>query len=164
VGCGDLDTSQVLPDFGGTQETFPCRYLGLPLGIKKPSRAELKIILDKIAGRLKPWKGKLMDRSTHLILVNYVVTSIAVYHLTAFPSDKWFTKKIDKLRRGFLWNAEEETSGGICLVNWKQVCSPKHLGVLGVKNIAGSMASVGMVQMGQPRQTLEGLANPLHCE
>ena len=66
-----------------------------------------------------------MDRSTRLILVNSVITSIAVYHLTAFPADKWFIKKIDKLRRGFLWNAEEETSGGKCLVNWTQVCSPK---------------------------------------
>jgi hypothetical protein len=102
VGCGDLDTSQVLADFGGTQGSFPCRYVGLPLGIKKPSRAELQIIMDKIAGRLKSWKGKLMDRSSHLILVNSVVTSIVVYHLTAFSSDKCFIKRIDKLRRGFL--------------------------------------------------------------
>jgi hypothetical protein len=67
-----------------------------------------------------------MDRAP-LILVNSVITSIAVYHLTAFPVDKWFIKKIDKLRRGFLWNTEEEAAGVKCLVNWKQVCSPKSL-------------------------------------
>jgi hypothetical protein len=36
VGCGDLYTSQVLAGFGGKQGTFPCKYLGLPLGLKKP--------------------------------------------------------------------------------------------------------------------------------
>ena len=72
------------------------------MGLKKPRRAELQLILDKIASKLRVWKGKLMDRSARLILVNSVITSIAVYHLTAFPADKWFIKKIDKLRRGFL--------------------------------------------------------------
>jgi mannosylglycoprotein endo-beta-mannosidase len=119
VGCEGMDTSNVLTDFGGSQGTFPCKYLGLPLGLRKPSRAELQIVLDKIVSKLRTWKGKLMDRAARLIFVNSVITSIAVYHLTAFPVDKWFIRKIDKLRRSFLWNAEEETTGGKCLVNWK---------------------------------------------
>jgi hypothetical protein len=72
------------------------------LGLKKPSRAELQIVLDKIVSKLRAWKGKLMDRAARLTLVNSVINSIAVYHLTAFPVDKWFIKKIDKLRRSFL--------------------------------------------------------------
>jgi hypothetical protein len=39
------------------------------------------------------------------------------YHLTIFLAGKWLIKKIDKLTRGFLWNVEEEASGGKCLVN-----------------------------------------------
>jgi hypothetical protein len=85
------------------------------LDLKKPRRVELQPILDKSASKLKVWKGKIMDRSARLILVNAVITSIAVYHLTAFPADKWFIKNIKKLRRGFLWNADEEASGGKCL-------------------------------------------------
>jgi hypothetical protein len=89
---------------------------------------ELQPILDKIAGALKAWKGKLMDRSSRLRLVNSVITSMAAYHLAAFPADKWLIKKIDKLRRGFIWSAEEEAKGGKCLVNWKRICAPKRYG------------------------------------
>ena len=72
---------------------------------------ELQAILDKIANKLRVWKAKLMDRSARLLLVNSVITSITVYHLTAFMMDKWFIKMTDKLRRGFLWNADKETRG-----------------------------------------------------
>lgn len=52
-----------------------------------------------------------------------------------FKPDRWFIKKVDKLRRNFLWEAEERVAGGKCLVNWSQVCSPKRYGGLGVKDI-----------------------------
>jgi hypothetical protein len=63
VGSGDIDTDQILADFGGTLGVFPCKYLGLHPGLKKPRRIELQIILYRIASKLKVWKGKLMDRS-----------------------------------------------------------------------------------------------------
>lgn len=127
ISCQWLNMEQILAGFGGSSDVFPCKYLGLPLDFRKPSRAELQPILDKIAGSLKVWKGKLMDRASRLRLVNSVITSMAAYHLAAFPADKWFIKKVDKLRRGFLWSAEEEAKGGQCLVNWKRICAPKNL-------------------------------------
>lgn len=50
-------------DFGGSEGDLPCRYLGLPLNARKLRRAEVKPILDKFAGRIKPWKGKLLNRA-----------------------------------------------------------------------------------------------------
>jgi hypothetical protein len=55
------DVHQVLASFGGAIGELPCKYLGLPLGLKKPTRVELQPILDKITSTLKAWKGKLMD-------------------------------------------------------------------------------------------------------
>ena len=87
-----MDVEQILGSFRGMVGTFPCKYLGLPLGLKKPTRGELQQILDKIASALKTWKGKLMDRAARLHLVN---TAKATYHLMAFLTEKWFIRKIE---------------------------------------------------------------------
>jgi hypothetical protein len=65
-------------------------------------------------------------------LVNSVLTSIPTYFLTAFSIKKWAIKKIDKIRRAFLWKGTDSVNGGCCLVQWAKVQRPKHLGGLGV--------------------------------
>lgn len=126
---------EVLQDFGGKEDSLPCKYLGLPLHTRKPKRAELQPLIDKAAGRVKPWKGKLLNRTGRLTLINSVLTAITTFFLTCFAMDKWAIKKLDKYRRNFLWAGDEETSGSKCLVNWKQCCSLKSLGGLGIKEL-----------------------------
>lgn len=135
ISCNALDVSNILSAFGGQRGSLPCKYLGLPLGYKKPRKIDCQPILDKITASLKPRKGKLMSREGRLVLVNSVLTAITTYFFTAFTPSKWLIKKIDKIRRSFLWCGEEDAHGGKCLVNWKKVCSPKSCGGLGVKNL-----------------------------
>jgi hypothetical protein len=56
--CHGLDVQEVLARFG---VVFLCRYLEIPLGLRRPSRVELQPIINKISGTLKVCKGKLMD-------------------------------------------------------------------------------------------------------
>jgi hypothetical protein len=61
-----------------------------------------------------------------------VLTAIPTFFLTVFAPKKWLVKKLDKLRRGFLWKGTDDAIGGHCLVQWAKVKRPKALGGLGV--------------------------------
>lgn len=60
---------------------------------------------------------------------------MATFFLSCFTMDKWAIKKLDKCRRNFLWAGDEEARGSKCLVNFKQCCTPKSLGGLGIKEL-----------------------------
>lgn len=78
----NLQKSSVLPIRCGEQERdtlqqllpcelseFPCRYLGLPLSLKKLSRSQIQPIIDWIADRLPGWKAELMTRAGRRVQV-----------------------------------------------------------------------------------------------
>jgi hypothetical protein len=56
-------------------------------------------------------------------------------HLTVFPLAAWARKKIDKIRRSFLYKGEENANGRHCLVNWPIVTRPKDIGGLGIPDL-----------------------------
>ena len=57
------------------------------------------------------------------------------YDLTVFPLAAWARKKIDKIRRSFLWKGEENANGGHCLVNWPTATRPKDIGGFGTPDL-----------------------------
>ncbi|CAM0901775.1 unnamed protein product [Alopecurus aequalis] len=53
-----------------------------------------------------------------------------------FAANPWAIKRIDKVRRSFLWGFEDGArGGGKCMVNWKRICSPLNVGGLGIKDL-----------------------------
>lgn len=81
--CGLLDLPQILFPFGATTGSFPCKYLGLPLSVTKPKRVDEQLLVDRIAGKQSPWRGKQMTKVARLVLTNSVLTAIATYFLTS---------------------------------------------------------------------------------
>jgi hypothetical protein len=49
--------------------------------------------------------------------VNSVLSSTVIYHMTTFQLSKWAIKRIDMIRRNFLWIGLEDARGGHCMVN-----------------------------------------------
>ena len=98
-------------------------------------RVDIQPLINKIANRLPTWKGKFINRAGRLKLVNTVLWSIPVYFLMIFDLKKWALKKIDKIRRAFLWNVTADAKGAQCLVAWDKIKRPKIKGGLGVLDL-----------------------------
>jgi hypothetical protein len=70
------------------------------------------LLVDKVGAQLPGWKGRLLTQSGRLALVNSVLTSLPVYHMTSIPLSKWAIKRIDRIQRNFLWKGQDDLREG----------------------------------------------------
>jgi hypothetical protein len=105
------------------------------LRVGRLCRKDEQVLVNKVADKLPGWKGKLLNKEGRLALVNSVLSSMVIYHMTVFPLSKWAIKKIDRTRCTFLWQGAEEPWRGHCLVNWRRVQWPKKIWGLGILDL-----------------------------
>lgn len=107
---------------------FPCKYLGLPLTLRKPSRADFQLLINKVANRLQAWQAGLISQGGRLVMVQAVLSAMQVYTFMALDPPLSVIKEIDKRRRAFLWKGSQNVTGGNCLVAWSSICCPLSWG------------------------------------
>jgi hypothetical protein len=52
IRCQGLDLAAIVSPLGAATGSFPCRYLGLPLGFRRPRRIDFQPLIDKLGSRL----------------------------------------------------------------------------------------------------------------
>jgi hypothetical protein len=116
---------------------FPCRYLGLPLHFRKPTREMIEPFIQKIGNRLLGWQRGLFSYPGRELLVKSVLSAMPTFFLTAFKMPKWAFAKVDRIRRSFLWKGKSPgfVRGGHCLINWQTCLRPRKWGGLGIKDL-----------------------------
>jgi hypothetical protein len=77
VKVGEL----VVQDLGCPILLFPMRYLGLPLGLRKPTAAQLQYLVEAAANRLPGWRASMLNRVGLLELVRSTLAVIPIFAL-----------------------------------------------------------------------------------
>jgi len=79
IHCSEEDMTIVQAHLPCEVQEFPCKYLGLPLSLRKLTQVQLQQLIDKIADQLPGWKADLMNRAGRAIQVQHVLTAMMIY-------------------------------------------------------------------------------------
>ncbi|GJZ66992.1 hypothetical protein Tco_0630232 [Tanacetum coccineum] len=115
-------------------EKLPVKYLRVPLSSKRLSVNNCKCLIDKIKNRVFNWKNNCLSYAGRLQLIASVLESIHMYWAFVFLLPKTVIKDINKVLKSFLWN-QGELSKGKAKVAWLNICRPKTMGGLGLKEL-----------------------------
>jgi hypothetical protein len=101
--------------------SFPFKYVGLPLSMRKLTAAQLHPMVDSAACRLPLWCAKLLNRGGRTILVQTTLSLIHVHAMMSLYISPKVLEALRKICRAFLWKGRQETNGGHFLVAWDKV-------------------------------------------
>ena len=89
--------------FGCQSGMYTFRYLGIPMHFRKLRNADWRIVEEKFEKKLSSWKGKHMSVGGRLVLINSVLTSLAMFMLSFFEVPKQVLERLDYYRSIFFW-------------------------------------------------------------
>ena len=104
--------------------------------IRLVCNANRKIIEDKFEKRLSCWKGKLLSYGGPLVLINSVLSSLAIFMLSFFEIPKGILYKLNfyRSRLFFFWQGDDHKKK-YRLTKWSIICRPKEQGGLGILDL-----------------------------
>ncbi|KAL6655429.1 hypothetical protein ACP70R_006255 [Stipagrostis hirtigluma subsp. patula] len=111
--------------------SLPFTYLGLPLGLEKPSVAECYPLVQRVERRMIAC-SQFLTQARRLQMVNSVLSSLPTFYMCSISIPVTVLDQIDKYRRHCLWRGSDPASKKPPLVSWDMVCKPKKHGGLGV--------------------------------
>lgn len=75
---------------------FPCRYLGLQLGINQLTKADWQPLIDQVRNFIPAWQRGFIQRPGRLILVKSVIAARPIHQLLVLDPPAWVIEDINK--------------------------------------------------------------------
>jgi hypothetical protein len=94
---------------------------------KRLRNTDWKMIEEKFEKNLSGWKGKLMSVGGRLVLINSVLTILAMFMLSFFEVPRGVLERLDYFRSRFFWQGENHKKK-YRLARWNILCQPKDQG------------------------------------
>lgn len=114
--------------------TFPFTYLGLPLGLHKPTIEQCLPLVNRIARKIMGL-ATFMTQVGILLLLKSILASLPIFFMCCLDLPETIKKQIIKYLRHCLWRGPDMEDHRPTMVAWSVVCRPKNQGGLGIKNI-----------------------------
>lgn len=114
---------------------FPFTYLGLPLGLCKPTVEQCLPLVKRIANKLLGLLA-FMTQAGRLLLVKSILASLLIFFMCCLDLPETIKKQINKYLRHCLWRSPDLADHRPAMVAWSIFCRPKEQGGLGICNIS----------------------------
>lgn len=76
-------------------DNFPCKYLGIPLAIRKLCRVDWQPLLDQVRKLIPAWQRGMIQRPGRLILAKSVIPARPIHHLLVLNAPNWVFEEIN---------------------------------------------------------------------
>ncbi|OVA03985.1 Ribonuclease H domain [Macleaya cordata] len=115
-------------------------YLGAPIYDGRIRVRYFDDLLSKIRHKLAGWKANFLTQGGKLIMIRHVLSSMAIYLLSAVSVPTTVLQKVDRVISNFFWGSHEGKPKRKW-VSWNAICKPVSEGGLGVRNVVEVMCS-----------------------
>ncbi|XP_059623105.1 uncharacterized protein LOC132266268 [Cornus florida] len=115
-------------------ESFPYKYLSLPLSNNRLRSGDLRLLLDKINSRLAHWNTINLSLAGRIELIKSVLYSYLYHWMFGFKI-LWVVKyQLEKRFKWFLWSGKQDVKK-LSQVKWSQVTLPVVEGGFNIRRI-----------------------------
>ncbi|KAJ0575381.1 putative RNA-directed DNA polymerase [Helianthus annuus] len=103
VGVDEVEVSRLARVVNCEAGKFPFMYLGVPIGANMKCARHWQPVVEKINKKLSTWKARNLSFAGRVTLAKAVLGTIPSYYLSLFHAPKSVIKKMEGLRRDFVW-------------------------------------------------------------
>ncbi|XP_016540805.1 uncharacterized protein LOC107841371 [Capsicum annuum] len=128
------DMEYLISILGGEVGILPTVYLGMPLGAKLKSKEIWNDVIERCEKKLSRWKSQYLSLVGRVTLINSVLDALPSYMMTLFPIPVSVIKRLDSIRKSFLWQGSKEKKG-FYLVKWKAIIASRKKRGLGIRDL-----------------------------
>ncbi|XP_027082670.1 uncharacterized protein [Coffea arabica] len=130
----ESNKAEILRILGGMKQVDQSKYLGLPMVIGRSKRQVFNYIKERVMGKIKGWKEKLLSKAGKEVLLKSVILAMPAYAMSCCRLPKSLCQDISGEMARFWWG-ESEGKRKTHWVGWGKLAEIKGKGGLGFRDL-----------------------------